>query len=390
MRDMSEDIVITRRHLKIGAMAGVALVAVILIGGMATRLQAHNDLKARVADLAVPTVSIVHPVQSQSGRRLSLPGALEAWAQAPVYARTSGYLKRWSADIGSVVKEGQVLGEIDAPELDQQLAAAEANLATADANRQLANTTAQRWQKLVAQDAVSRQEADEKFGDLAARTAMANAARAEVDRLRALEGFKRIVAPFDGVVTSRSTDIGALIASGNGSARPLFTVADMRKMRVYVRVPQSYSTSVRNGMKVALTVPEYLGREFAAEMVRSADAVNDQSGTMLIQLAADNADGVLKSGAYASVNFTLDTPANVVRVPASVLMFRKEGPMVATVEGDHVVVKPVTIVQDLGADVDIGVGLGVTDAVIDNPSEIVATGDKVRILEAKAKDNAAS
>jgi RND family efflux transporter MFP subunit len=297
-------------------------------------------------------------------------------------------LKSWHADIGTIVKEGQVLAEIDAPELDQQLAAAEANLATANANRALAATTAERWQKMVAQDAVSRQEADEKLGNLAARNAMANAARAEVDRLRALEGFKRIVAPFDGVVTSRSTDIGALIAAGGGAARPLFTVADMRKMRVYVRVPQAYSTSVRTGMKAELTVPEYTDRSFQAELVRSADAVNDQTGTMLVQLAAENPEGLLKSGAYSSVNFTLDTPANVVRVPSSTLMFRKEGAMVATVDAENrVTLKNVTIVQDLGADVYIGAGLATSDTVIDNPSEIVTTGDKVRLQEAKAKNS---
>ena len=228
-------------------------------------------------------------------------------------------------------------------------------------------------------------EAMQGFAQLA-RSAMANAARAEVDRLRALSGFKRIVAPFDGVVTTRSTDVGALISTAGGS-QPLFTVADMRKMRIYVRVPQSDSTSINPGLKAKLTLPEYPGRTFEAELTRSAGAVSTQTGTVLMQLTADNADGLLKSGAYADVSIALESQPNVVRVPASALIFRKEGMFVATVDGQNTVtLKPVVIALDLGAQVEIGAGLAATDTVIDNPSESVSDGDKVQVLDSKAAD----
>jgi RND family efflux transporter MFP subunit len=385
MPDAIEPATFSGRQIKRGAIVLVSVFAAILVVGIVVRLSDRSALAKRTTSQALPTVSVFHPAADKGGHDLTLPGSIEAWSLAPVYARTSGYLKSWNVDIGSKVKEGQVLAEIDAPELDQQLAAAQANLATAEANRQLAATTADRWKKLVEKDAVSRQEADEKIAELAARAAMANAARAEVDRLKALEGFKRIVAPFDGVVTSRSTDVGALISPAGGS-QPLFTVADMRKMRVYVRVPQNYSTSIGPGVAATLAVPEYPGRTFKAELTRSAGAVNNQTGTVLTQLTADNSDGLLKSGAYADVTFKVAAQSNVVRVPASALIFRKEGTLVATLDAQGTVeLKPVVIAQDLGAQVDIGAGLSAADTVVDNPSEALSSGDKVRPIDPTAK-----
>ncbi len=388
MPDISEPVTFSGRQIKRGAIVLVSLFAAILVIGIVIRLSDRSALAKRTTAQSTPTVSILHPVADKGGRDLTLPGSIEAWSLAPVYARTSGYLKSWNVDIGTKVKEGQVLAEIDAPELDQQLTAAQANLATAEANRQLAATTADRWKKLVEKDAVSRQEADEKSAELAARAAMANASRAEVDRLKALEGFKRIVAPFDGVVTSRSTDVGALISPAGG-AQPLFTVADMHKMRIYVRVPQSYSTSISPGMTATLSVPEYPGRTFKAELTRSAGAVNTATGTELTQLTADNSQGLLKSGAYADVTFKVAAQTNVVRIPASALIFRKEGTLVATLDAQNtVVLKPVVIAQDLGAQVDIGSGLDAADTVVDNPSEALGNGDKVRPLDPTKAANA--
>jgi RND family efflux transporter MFP subunit len=351
---------------------------------MTTRLFAKQELKSWTAEQAMPTVSAIHPSRDRDARDLSLPGSVEAWSQAPVYARTNGYLKGWYVDIGASVKSGELLAEIDTPDVDQQVAAATANLATARAQLSLADSTAKRWDRLVAQDAVSKQEADEKRGDLAVRRAMASAALADVDRLRTLQSFRRIVAPFDGVVTSRSTDVGALIVSGNAAARPLFTVADTKKMRVYVRVPQSYSANIKSGMAAKLALPEYPGRSFDAKLVNTSDAVTDGSGTMLVQLMVDNAEGLLKPGAYAQVSFALPSEGDGVLVPSSALVFRKDGLTVAVVDGSgHVTLKPVKIARDFGAKVEIASGLSANDLIVDSPPDSLAEGDQVHVLQAK-------
>jgi RND family efflux transporter MFP subunit len=287
------------------------------------------------------------------------------------------------------VKTGQTLAEIDTPDLDQQLVQAKADLGTAVANQHLSQTTASRWSGLLAQDAVSQQDADTKNGDLAAKSALVAAARANVARLEALESFKRITAPFDGVVTTRATDIGALISVGGPTDTPLFTVADERKLRIYVRVPQSYSADIKPGMSASFTVPEYPGRTFTANLATTADAITPQNGTLLIQLQIDNANHVLKSGDYAQVHFDLPADGGAIQIPASALMFRDSGMSVAVVEpGGAVAIKTVTIGRDMGAIVEVAAGLTRADRVIDNPPDSLRSGDRVRIAAAGASGGA--
>jgi RND family efflux transporter MFP subunit len=279
------------------------------------------------------------------------------------------------------VKAGQVLAEVDTPDLDQQVLQARADLAVARANQKLAATTAQRWAALLAQDAVSGQEADEKAGDLAARNASVGAAEANLNRLLALEGFKRITAPFAGVVTSRSTDIGALVAAGAPTDAPLFTVADEHRLRVYVQTPQAYSAMVTRGMDADLAVPEHPGETFKAKVVSDARAIAPQSGSVLVELQLDNQDGRLRPGAYVQVAFKLPSPDRAVRVPATAIQFRSAGPVVATVgPDDHVHLRPVKIGRDLGASVELSEGLQPDARVVDNPPEFLADGDLVRIV----------
>ncbi|MDO9710416.1 efflux RND transporter periplasmic adaptor subunit [Paracraurococcus lichenis] len=369
---------------RVGLFLALGLLALLGAGVLriSTRLGAQEELREVTAAVTVPSVRIIRP-RSVEPRPLTLPGRLQAWAEAPVYARTNGFVARRLADIGDRVQAGQVLALIDTPDLDQQLAAAEAATATARAQRDLASRTAQRWNELSARNVVSQQATDERRGDLAARTAQLSQAEAEVNRLRALTGFKQVLAPFDGVVTSRAIDVGGLIVSGSTSSPPLFTVTDMSRLRLYVRVPQAYTGSIRTGMKAEFIVPEYGDRSFTAELTRTSDAVDVQSGAMLVQFAADNRDGALKPGGYAQVRLELPpepSAAPQLRVPASALIFRAGGTSIAVVDAEgRVTVKPVRISRDLGAELDIASGLEATDRVIDSPSDAIRSGDKVRL-----------
>ena len=370
---------------------GAAVVALAIVGvGVASRISATNELRQTAADAAIPTVAVVSPVVDADGASLVLPGNVQAYNSAAIYARTNGYVRRWLADIGDRVSAGQSLAILDAPEVDQQFAAAQANYQTALANQRLAEITSRRWAAMLAQDAVSQQEADEKAGDLAARTAVANAALADVKRLRALQGFTRLSAPFDGVVTSRSAQIGALVVAGNASAQPLFTVSDIHRVRIYVRVPQGYSAAVRTGMAATLTLPEYPGRSFQATVTSSAGAVDAQSGSVLVQLQAANPDGALKPGAFSQVRFNIGSgPGNAVSLPGSTILYGNDGPTVALVDrSGKVQVKPVTILRDEGKQVQIAAGLTPGDKVIDTPPDAMRTGDRVRIQAPAAKGEA--
>jgi len=370
-----------RRAGIIGAVVVVAVVAT----GVVTRANDARKLKDWTDQQAVPTVSVVQVERSAAGASLDLPGRLEAYARAPIYARVSGYLKSWKVDIGAPVKAGQLLAEIETPDLDQQLLQAKADLASAEANAALAATTAKRWQAMLGSDSVSRQEVDEKTGDFTAKQAIAKAARANVDRIEALKGFTRIVAPFDGMVTARETDVGALINAGSGSGPELFVVSDVRKLRVYVRVPQNYAPSIKPGQVATLSLPEYPGRTFQARVEASAGAVAAESGTTLIQLAVDNADGKLMPGSFASVRLDRPGDATALRVPASALIFDDKGMRVATLGADHkIVFKQVTILRDYGKTVEIGSGLGADDQVIESPPDGLVDGDTVRTA---AKDD---
>ena len=369
---------VSPRRLKMvgGAVAALAVGVVTL--GVITRVSADQKVGTWTNVQAIPTVKVIS-LGGTDSQTLVLPGDVQAFNTAPIYARVSGYLKRWDFDIGASVKAGQTLAEIDTPELDQQLAQSKAALQTSIANQHLSDTTARRWAGLLSQDAVSQQDADMKNGDLAAKTALLAQSQANVAQLQALESFKRITAPFDGVVTTRSTDIGDLINIGGPSTAPLFTVADVSKLRIYVRVPQNYSAGIQPGMTANFTVPEYPGRTFTAKLAASADAITPQSGTLLIQLQIDNTDRALKPGDYAQVRFSLP-PSGAIQVPATALMFRDSGMSVALVgAGNRVTMKPVTVVQDLGTTVEVAAGLTPADRVIDNPPDSLRPGDPVRI-----------
>ena len=362
-----------------GIIAAVAAIAVVGIG-IGTRVHSQAQLSTWTRDQSTPTVSVIHAKPSAATTALTLPATLQALQSAPIYARTSGYVRKWFVDIGDPVRPGQLLAVIDAPEVDQQLAAARADLQTARANQQLAATTATRWQTMLGKDAVSKQETDEKVGDLAAKSAVTNAARANVGRLQYQQGFTRLTAPFAGVVTTRSTDIGALVTAGSAASVPLFTVSDVSKIRAFVKVPQAYSAQVHPGMEIQLSLPEYAGRTFKAVMTRSAGAVDTSSGTVLVELLADNGDRALKPGAYSQATFPIGGAGNAVELPASAMIIGQNGTQVAVLgAGGTVQLKTVKIGRDLGDRVQISAGLTVADQVIDNPPDSIQSGDKVQV-----------
>lgn len=352
----------------------------IVAAGLITRAEENSQLRDWTDAQAVPTVAVAKPGGAGEAATLNLPGRLEAYIHAPIYARVSGYLKSWKYDIGASVKSGQLLAEIDAPDLDQQLAQAEADLSTAEANLTLSTSTAQRWQSMLGTNAVSKQEVDEKTGDLAAKQALVKAARANVERLRATEAFKRIIAPFDGIVTARQTDIGQLIQAGGGGGPELFEVSDVSRLRVYVSVPQNYVPRVPPGTHAHITVPEHPNKSYDATVENSSQAVVAASGTTLMQLAVDNSARELMPGSYASVQLELPHDAQTLNVPASALIFDAHGLRIATVDGnDRVRLKSVTIARDLGSTIEIGAGLGPEDRVIQSPPDGLAEGSAVRI-----------
>jgi RND family efflux transporter MFP subunit len=375
------------RRLRIAGLVAVVLIVVVVAAGVVTRISEAHQLKRWTEAQLVPTVSVVSPEADQGGSTLDLPGRVEAWASAPIYSRVDGYLKSWKVDIGTPVKAGQLLAEIETPDLDQQLLQARADLASARANAALAGTTAKRWQAMLGSDSVSRQEADEKTGDYTAKQALAQAAQANVSRIEAMKGYTRIVAPFDGVVTARNTDIGALITAGSGgSGKALFVVSDVHRLRVYVQVPQSDVPSIPAGATATLDVPEYPGRTFKAKVEASAQSISADSGSTLVQLALDNTDGKLLAGSFANVHFRLGADAAALRVPASALVFGASGIRLATVDaGNKVSFHEVTIRRDFGKSVEIGSGLQATDRVIDSPPDGLADGD---LVQPAAADNA--
>jgi RND family efflux transporter MFP subunit len=353
---------------------------VIAVVGLVTRATQANSLKTWTDEQAIPTVTVITPEPGKAGPILDLPGRLEAFTRAPIYAQVSGYLKDWKTDIGTPVKSGQLLGEIDTPELDQQLVQARADLASAKANAQLAGITARRWQAMEGSDSVAQQAIDQRTSDYAAQVALMNAAQANVDRLVATKAFGRLVAPFEGVVTARDTDVGALINAGGGTGPVMFVVSDIHQLRVYVQVPQSYAPSVRPGSGAVLVVPEYPQREFHAKVVATSNAVNADSGTTLVQLLVDNTDSALMPGAFAHVRFSLPVNTTALRVPSSSLIFDNAGLRIATVgQGDKVAFKNVSILYDYGKSVEIGGGLTAGDRVIDSPPDGIKNGDAVNI-----------
>jgi RND family efflux transporter MFP subunit len=373
---------LSRRKLFIAGGLAATVAVIVVLMGITTRKSADAKLGEWTEEQAVPVVAAAKPDTHGQRTTLDLPGRLEAFSQAQIYARVSGYIKDWKADIGTPVKSGDLLAEIDAPDLDQQIMQAEAGLASAQANSKLSTATLQRGQQLIPSGAVSKQDLDQRSADAANKDGLVRSAQANLDRLRVLEKYKQITAPFDGLVTTRNTDVGALINAGSGGA-PLFVVSDTSKLRVYVNVPQSYVPNIRVGTKANLTVPEYPGRTFSAIVEASAQAVDVASGTTRMLLVVNNASGELMTGAFTNVSFELPHPAVAINVPASALIFDQSGLQVATVGADSkVLLKKVTITRDLGKQVEIGSGLSADDNVIESPPDGVASGDPVRVAGA--------
>jgi len=380
------------RTLRISGIVAVIVAVAIVVTGVTTRANNNKNLKEWTDKQAVPTVSVNPPGGAGDGSSLELPGRFEAYARAPIYARVSGYLKSWKVDIGAPVKAGQLLGEIETPDLDQQLLQARADLASAQANVGLAATTAKRWQDMLVTDSVSKQEVDDKTGDYVTKQAMVKAAQANVDRIIALKGFTRIVAPFNGTLTARNTDTGALINAGGGTGPALFEVSDTRKLRLYVNVPQNYVTSIKpgngagTGTKANITVPEHPGKAYTATVESTSGSIDVASGTILVQLAVDNAAGELLPGGFANVSFDLPGNKALLSVPSSALIFDQSGLRVATVGTDNkVTVKTITIAHDLGKTIQLNSGLNADDRVIENPPDGIADGDVVNVADSSSK-----
>ena len=370
---------------KLGRIALVAAVVVVgaALAGFLPRWRQRDALLAETQQLAVPTVIVVSPVAGKAAPGLALPAEVKAFVEAPIYARASGYLKRWLVDIGTNVAAGQLLAEIDTPELNQELARTRAQLAQADAALALAKITAVRWADLVKNDSVSEQESAEKQSDLALKAATVEAARAEVHRLEELQSFAHVTAPFAGTITARQTDVGQLINATSG--RELFRLAQTGTLRVYVRVPQIAARSVTPGQNAEVTVPEIPGRVFTAKIVRTSGAMDAQSRTLLTELALDNARGEILAGCYAQVRFPEAKLDASLTLPSNTLLFRAEGPQVGLVLADgKVELRSVKLGRDFGATVEIQDGVAPTDRVILNPADSLVSGTTVRVAEAVA------
>jgi RND family efflux transporter MFP subunit len=372
-----------RRFLWILLLLALALAA----WGVVSRVMARSDLRKRTADDSVITVETVSPDRSGAGEDLVLPATVQAFIEAPIYARTSGYLRAWYTDIGTHVHRGQLLAQIETPEVDRQLAQARADLATARANLALAKSTNARWQGLLRTESVSKQDADEKAGDAAAKAAAADSAAANVARLQDLESFKRVVAPFDGVVTARNTDIGALINAGQTSGAELFRIADTHKLRIYVQVPEAYAALTRVGLVAELGVNERPGKSFAAQTVRTADALDPAARTLQVELQLDNGNSEILPGSYAEVHFKLPGVLTTLRLPANTVLFRTAGLQVATVDAaGRIRLKNINQGRDFGTTIEVLSGIEPTDRIVLNPPDSILDGAQVRVAEPRPAD----
>jgi RND family efflux transporter MFP subunit len=371
------------RHWWIAVLAFVIAVAIV-VSGILPRINARAALDKETAEMAIPTVSVVHPKRGAPAQEVVLPANVQAYIDAPIYARTNGYLKHWYADIGARVKAGQLLAEIETPEVDQQLRQARADLATAEANLNLSQITAARYADLLKTDSVSKQETDNAAGDYAAKQATVQSAQANVRRLEELQAFEKIYAPFEGVITARNTDIGALIDSGGsgGSRTELFHIAQPDKLRVYVNVPEAYSQAAKPGLTADLALAEFPGRLFQGTLVRTADAIDQSTRTLLVEIRVNNPTGTLLSGAYAEVHLKLPTAASAFILPVNTLLFRSEGLRVAAVtDGRRAELKPVTLGHDFGSEVEVVAGLSGNESIVVNPPDSIVSGEEVRIAQ---------
>jgi RND family efflux transporter MFP subunit len=374
-----------RRGLTLLGLLAALVLIVVVVTGVWDRKSSAARLKEITEFQAVPTVAVIMPSDATNTSYINLPGRLDPYIRAPIYARVSGFLKTWYVDIGGQVKAGQLLAEIEAPDLDQQLLQARAALASAQAAEALALVTAQRWQTMGSTNAVARQTVDEKTGDLTVKQANTKAAKANVDRLSVLADFKRVVAPFDGTVTARNTDVGALINADSSAGLALFIVSDITKLRLSINVPQTFAPAVKLDSKVDITVPEYPGKAYTGLVEASARSIDAASGTTRMQVVVDNRLGELMPGSFANTRIELPDSAKILSIPASALVFNKKGLQVATVDAESkVVLKPVTIARDLGQIVEIGTGIARSDRIIDSPPDGISTGDPVRVLDPKS------
>jgi RND family efflux transporter MFP subunit len=391
-----------RWGVRLVGLCALVVAIVVATAGIQARRRDEAAVRQWTEAQAIPEVAVITPKAGPAIEALTLPGTVEAWYETPIYARVSGYLKNWYFDYGAHVKKGTVLAEIDTPDLDAQLAAAQAKLKSAlavvnvrKAELQFAESTYKRWRDSP-KGVVSEQETESKQADYGAALARFNAADAEVaadqgevDRLNALEGFKKIIAPFDGVVTARETDIGALINAGSGigggNGPELFRVADVSKMRIFVQVPQEQSAGIEPGQETELYLPQYPGRTFKATVATTANSINLQARTLLVELHADNLDGLLQPGAYAQVVFRLPANPDVVRIPTSALLFREQGLQVATLgPRDKIELKSVKLGRNLGDDVEVVIGLSASDRIVDSPPDSLASGDLVHVASEQA------
>jgi RND family efflux transporter MFP subunit len=359
----------------------IVIAVILAIWGIASRLIARSHLEKRTVNDSQTTVVTVKPTLSGADDELVLPGSVLAFIEAPIYARTNGYLKIWYTDIGEHVKKGQLLADIETPEVDRQLGQARADLETAHANAVLAKTTNDRWQALVVKQAVSRQDADEKAGAAAAMAAAEASAQQNVERLADLESFKRVLAPFDGVVTARNTDIGALINAGQSAGSELFRVADIHKLRVYAQVPEAFAAAVKSGLRAELHFAEWPGQSFPVESMRTSRALDPTARTLQVELQLDNHTDEFFPGAYTEVHFKLPSSNQTLRVPSNTVLFRADGMQVATVDRMSQQIKMKNIVQgrDFGKTIEILSGIDPSDDIVVNPSDSIEDGLTVRI-----------
>jgi RND family efflux transporter MFP subunit len=379
-----------RRGLRLAGISFLVLALGLVAYGLVSRAAQNSSLHDLTEAQAVPSVAVIAPSRTENSSGLELPGRLEAFIRAPIYARVPGYLKSWKHDIGSKVKAGELLAEIDAPDLDQQLMQARAALNVAQANSKLSEITAKRWQSLSGTDAVATQDVDQRTFTWDANLAQVKAAQANMDRLVAEQGFKRLIAPFDGIVTARETDIGQLINVGATGGAELFVVSETQRLRVYINVPQNYVPSVPSGTQATIQVPEHPGRTYRGTVESSAQSVNPNSGTTLMQIIVDNRAGELMPGDYASIRLQAASAAPVLSVPSSALIFNAKGLSIAAVGNDnHVQLKPVTIGRDLGQVIEIASGLTANDRVIRNPPDGIADSDIVQVIAPAASAVAA-
>jgi RND family efflux transporter MFP subunit len=373
----------SRRSLLTAATAAVLLASVVVGYGFVNRAQSKQEVVNWTNAQSIPTVALAQPIPGSSQQTLTLPGNIQPFNRAAIFARVNGYVKSWDHDIGTAVKAGQVLATIDAPDLDQQLSQAKATLASVRANHQIASLTANRNNILLQKQIVAQQLADQTTADEKAKEAVVDANQANVRQLEAMQSFKTLSAPFDGVVTARNVELGMLINSGGGSGQALFEVSDLHRVRIYVQVPQSFSAGLTVGMKATFEMPQYPGVQFDATLSHISKSINPNSHSMQVELQADNAAGKFFGGSYCNVHFQIPTDANLVKIPSTALVTGNQGTQVATLDSNNkVVLKSVQLGRDLGDSVEVLAGLSPSDRIINNPSETLASGDTVRVAGA--------